>query len=189
MSIFRRFSYCLNVAMLLFSVVRHCCREFFTDGINRLKRRRVASSSPYCQVELDWRGPSGQRWTSSASGKDQVPCPVENLAIAALQAALVWSRKDVVAERASYRPPISPSSKNTKIVSKWLSNKHEIPPKFVMAFSKKIQDRAVWCDAKINFATLQTFPIALFLSRYIFNQTITQMYTRCTESHVAFVRL
>ena len=84
---FPTFPYCLNVAMMLFSVVRHCCREFFTDGINRLKRRRVASSSPYCQVELDWRGPSGQRWTSSASGKDQVPCPVENLAIAALQAA------------------------------------------------------------------------------------------------------
>ena len=32
-------------------------------------------------------------------------------------------------------------------------------------------------------------PSALFLSRYFSNQTITYIYTRCTENHVALVRL
>ena len=43
--------------------------------------------------------------------------------------------------------------------------------------------------AKLNTAMLRACPIALFLSRYSSNQTITQMYARCTENHVAFVRM
>ena len=45
-------------------------------------------------------------------------------------------------------------------------------------------DRTILGDAKLNIAMLQTFPIALFQSRYIFNQTITWIFR-----HVGFVRL
>ena len=56
-------------------------------------------------------------------------------------------------------------------------------------FFQQIQVRTILGDAKLNVAMLQACPIALFLSRYFFNQAITKIYTRCTEHHVAFVRL
>ena len=49
----------------------------------------------------------------------------------------------------------------------------QLNTKAFSGFPKKIQDRTILSDAKLNIAMLQACPIALFGSRYFPNQTIT----------------
>ena len=49
--------------------------------------------------------------------------------------------------------------------------------------------RSVLGDATLKVAMFHCCPIGLFLSRYFSNETTTQIFSRCTENHVPFVRL